>query len=711
MRRLLLALVLWLAALPVLAEDAATLVADRVFLNGNDTLTAEGAVEVLYKGVRLTATRIIYDARGETLTIEGPIMLNSGDGTVLLASQAELSRDLRNGVLTSARMVLQDQLQLAARTIRRTGGRLTTLDSVVASSCQICAAYPIPLWEIRARKVTHDQQTRRLTFDNAQLRIAGVPVFWLPRLRLPDPTVERATGFLAPRIRTNSALGFGVKLPYFLTLGDSRDLTLTPYIAASSTRTLEFRYRQAFRTGEITFDGAITRDTLLRNTTRGYVFAQGSFRLPQGYRLSFGLQEVTDRAYLSDYSYSDEDRLATGLTIDRTRRNELIYARAYRFKSIRAGESNATLPTQVGDAVLHRRFTPGNLGGEGGLRLSLAGYRRTSGVTTDTDGDGIADGRDVLRASATLVWRQNSVLTNGMVLAGMGELALAFYAVADDASLPATITRVAPALAFELRWPWLRTTPEGITDVVEPVAQIVWSPNRLTTVPNEDSGVVEFDEGNLFSLNRFPGEDRREQGLRLNLGLGWTRSVPDGGSLALLAGRVIRIDGPGQFTAGSGLDSNSSDWLLATTLIRPDGLSVTNRALFDNRFSFAKDELRLAWATPRYDVAASYIWMLADPAESRPTDTSELSLNAGWQVSEGLHGSLTSRYDLTGSRAAKVGLGLDYTTECASFQMDVTRRFTSPTNASPVTDFNLSVVLAGFGKGKDGRSYRRSCGP
>ena len=47
MRRLLLALALWLAALPALAQDAATLVADRVFLNGNDTLTAEGAVEVL----------------------------------------------------------------------------------------------------------------------------------------------------------------------------------------------------------------------------------------------------------------------------------------------------------------------------------------------------------------------------------------------------------------------------------------------------------------------------------------------------------------------------------------------------------------------------------------------------------------------------------------------------------------------------------------
>ena len=95
-------------------------------------------------------------------------------------------------------------------------------------------------------------------------------------------------------------------------------------------------------------------------------------------------------------------------------------------------------------------------------------------------------------------------------------------------------------------------------------------------------------------------------------------------ALALSNGGVpqtgVVANGPGQFTPGSGLDGDSSDWLLATTLTRPDGLSVTNRALFDNRFSFAKDELRLAWAAPRYDVAASYVWMLADPAEFHPTD-------------------------------------------------------------------------------------------
>ena len=64
----------------------------------------------------------------------------------------------------------------------------------------------------------HDAEARQLFFSNAQIRISGVPVFYLPRLRLPDPTLERARGFLIPRFRTSSDLGTGIKLPYFASI-------------------------------------------------------------------------------------------------------------------------------------------------------------------------------------------------------------------------------------------------------------------------------------------------------------------------------------------------------------------------------------------------------------------------------------------------------------------------------------------------------------
>ncbi len=329
MFRLLAALLLGLAlALPALAQEQATLISDSMEITGDTRLIADGNVEVFFEGRRLKASRIIYDQATDRLEIVGPIELTEESGNILiLASQAELAADMSEGILTSARMVLDRQLQLAANKITRVAGRTNTLETVAASSCKVCEGNPTPLWEIRARKVVHDEVERQLYFTNAQLRVAGVPVFFVPRLRLPDPTLDRATGFLTPSLRTTSSLGTGIKTPYFIVLGKSSDLTLTPYITARNSQTLGLRYRQAFATGWIEANGAVTSDELIADKTRGYLFLDGGFRLPLDFGLTIKGQTVTDPAYLLDYGIADLDRLDSRAEISRTRRNEYISAR------------------------------------------------------------------------------------------------------------------------------------------------------------------------------------------------------------------------------------------------------------------------------------------------------------------------------------------------------------------------------------------------
>ncbi|MCW3780055.1 LPS-assembly protein LptD [Defluviimonas salinarum] len=704
-----------LLASPAVAQDdaaqaTATLVADRVYLTGDDTLTAEGAVEVLYKGARLTAEKIVYDSTGDRILITGPIKLIDGQGAVALADSGEMSRDLTEGVLRSARMMLDQQLQLAAVELRRTGGgRYTAFDKVVASSCQVCPSNPVPLWEIRARRVIHDREKRMLYYQHAQFRVSGVPIFYTPRLRMPDPTLDRAPGFLIPRFRTTSALGFGVKLPYFLPLGDSRDVTFTPYLSLSRTQTLEFRYREAFRTGTVEFNGALSDDDIVPGKTRGYLFAEGSFRLPRDFRLDFTLQGVTDDAYLLDYDISETDRLRSGVSVTRTRRNEHIDARLFRYWSIRSGDDNSVLPTWVGDVTFKRRFAPSQLGGEGQITVQSHSLRRSSEIDTDANGDGITDGRDVARATLRGDWRRNWVLANGMVVSTELQATADVYAISQDASYPGTVTRFTPAGAVELRWPWVRYEDRGASQVLEPVVQLVWSPDTADDVPNEDSQVVAFDEGNLFGFNRFPGADRHELGTRLNVGFGWTRHAPGGWSMGVTAGRIFRAEDLGQFTPGSGLDGTASDWLVSARVDSGQGLTVVNRALFDDRLDFSLDELGIAYARDRYAVAASYLWLVEDPIEGRPSPSSELLMNARWDVSRNWRGRISGRYDFEAASAVRAGLGLTYLSECATIDLSLSRRFTSSTSVNPSTDFNVSVVMNGFGTGNDGRRYRRSC--
>ena len=94
--------------LPSLAQAVppgmASLVADRVQILGDGLIVAQGNVAVLYGDARLTASRITYDRAADSLQIEGPLTLAQGDSILLLADAAQLSTDLREGLMTSARV-------------------------------------------------------------------------------------------------------------------------------------------------------------------------------------------------------------------------------------------------------------------------------------------------------------------------------------------------------------------------------------------------------------------------------------------------------------------------------------------------------------------------------------------------------------------------------------------------------------------------------
>ncbi|MDT8855656.1 LPS assembly protein LptD [Paracoccaceae bacterium Fryx2] len=684
---------------PPPAPGLATLVADRVEVTGNDLLIADGAVEVNFQGRRLRATRITFDGATDRLTIEGPITLTDGPDTLVLASQADLAADLSDGVLQSARLVLNQQLQIAAAEMVRTGGRYTQLSQTVASSCQVCTLNPTPLWEIRARRVVHDQLERQLYFDHAQFRVAGLPVFYLPRLRMPDPSLKRTRGFLMPDVRTTSGLGSGFKIPYFLPLGDSRDLTFTPYLTTKNGRALDLRYRQAFGAGLLELSGALARDDLMPGDSRGYVKALGDFALPSDFDLTFRIEAVSDPAYLLDYGLSEKDRLDSRIEVSRTRRNEHISARLIHFNSLRSDEDNATLPSLITDFNFYRRFSLGAVGGEGGLRFQTHSQSRSSDSLLDGDGDGIPDGRDTSRASLLIDWRRTWVAPAGILATALGEVSADAYDIRQDGRYEGSTLRSHAAAGVELRWPWVKAGRLGASHVIEPVVQLIWSPDSTDSLPNEDSTLVEFDEGNLFALNRFPGSDAVETGARANIGVTWTRHDPTGWTLGATLGRVLRESDTRQFGVASGLGGAQSDWLVGVEVSLLDGLRLTNRVLFDDSFDVTKGEMRMDLQRERYGIASSYVWMVADTTENRPADTSELFLDSSYKLTDAWTANMTGRYDFIAERATSAGLGLAFRNECLQVDLSLSRRFTSSTNVDPTTDFGLSVDLLGFGGG------------
>ncbi len=419
-------IVLSLFAAGAATAQPASLVADRVRIEADRTLVAEGNVEVFYEDARLTASRVTYNGETEELTIEGPVRVTEGDGeTVLLGDTADLDPDLQDGLLTGARLVLGQQLQIAADQLSTIDGRYRRLTNAVASSCRICSRGQTPLWEIRARRVLHDTEERQIYFTGAQFRVAGIPVAYIPRLRIPDPTVDRARGVLAPVIKGSGDIGNGIAVPYFVPLGPSADVTIAPFITPKA-RTVELRYRQAFRNGAVTFNGAISRDDLLPGETRGYVFGSGYYVLPRDFVLNFVLQQTTDNDYLDSYGYFEGARLESRVAIDRVRNNELIHAAIYNYDILRPGDLQQADRNliNVGDAN-YIRTVPTRFG-----RFDL----QADADYYDRDSDQEVLGRDVERIGAALSWNHGTVLPLGIALDAEVELRVDGYWVQQDPS-------------------------------------------------------------------------------------------------------------------------------------------------------------------------------------------------------------------------------------------------------------------------------------
>lgn len=709
--RLLLALIAILGfALPACAQDGpALLVADQVFVEAGDRLIATGNVEALQGDTRLQASRIVYDKPTDSLRIDGPIRITDPDGNILTADYATLDQSLKNGLLSGARMVLDEQLQIASVEARRVEGRYTQLSRVAVTSCQVCSNRP-PLWQIRAERVVHDQQERQLYFDKAQVRVLDVPVFYLPRLRLPDPTLKRAKGFLIPSIRTSTLLGFGVRFPYFVPIGDHQDITLTPYLS-SKTRTLDLRYRRAFVNGDLEVNGAVSSDTLQANTARGYLFAVGEFSLPDDFTASFDLKTVSDDGYLSDYDISDNDRLESRLTLSRVRRDDLIQSNLYHFQSLRTTEDNATQPTIVSDFRYEKRWFPTWMAaGEWRLKATTHGHYRYSNLATDgTDTDTEIDGRDVARVNAELSWRNRWTLPMGIRAGASTFLWLDHYETRQDVTSAHSVSSATPGTALELRWPWQRQGAGGSKTLVEPVLQYGWVGGKRAGNPNDESTRVEFDEANLLSLSRFPASDRREHGQTLAAGLRLLHRAPAGWSAALTVGRVWRETADTEFSRSSGLSGTASDWLIAGRFSNASGLSLSARGLLDSQSQFSKAEARAGWSNRRLDLGASYLLLVTDPAEDRTTALSEWSFDGAYRVNRHWTTSTQWRYDVSNDRLDRVGLGLQYRNECVQVDLSASRTYASSTNVEPSTDFDLTVALKGFSTGGSAKEYRRSC--
>jgi LPS-assembly protein len=298
------------------AESAARMVVEAKELAYNatkNTVAATGNVQIYYKGRVLEADRVVYDRNTQRIFAEGHAKLTETDGTVAFADRFELTDDFKNGFIESLQVESPNSTHFSAPRAER-AGETTVFERGSYTACDACKDDPSKprLWQVRAKRIIHDNEEKTVYYEDASLEFLGVPIAYVPLLWSADPTVKRKSGFLNPQLTYRSQLGAGIGIPYFWAIAPDYDLTITPTLFTRQGPFLTGEFRQRFENGgytlraEGTYVGdpsafAISPIGARDKRWRGSVQSFGDFAINDQWRFGWDVTALSDRYFLQDY--------------------------------------------------------------------------------------------------------------------------------------------------------------------------------------------------------------------------------------------------------------------------------------------------------------------------------------------------------------------------------------------------------------------------
>ncbi len=654
-------------------------------------VTATGHVHAVQNGQSLFADKIVIDRNTDMATATGHVILIQPAGDTVFANEAVLTQGMKNAVMDGVSTRLAQNARMIANGARRTNDQIDELSKVVYSACNLCKDDPTapPIWQIHARRATRDLQHQMIEYRDAVMEIYGFPVFYLPYMTEPDPSVKRQSGFLIPDIGVSSRLGVFAAIPYYYVIGPSSDITLVPVISSTKGPALRGDYRRAFNQGSLNIAFSGGRD---KGAFGESVFANGTFDINQTFRAGFSYNHASNPAYLNDFSILPSiPYLTSSIYLEGFSSGAYGRVDAEEFQGLVSSVTQSKLPIVAPYGQYHFISAQDGWGGQFSLDATAFNLLRHVGSNSR-------------RFAAVPGYELPLALAGGIVGTARVQLVTAAYngshlfAQPNYSTLDSSSTaRVQPYGAVFLRMPFIRPTLHYGTQLLEPEFQIVASPNigirQNIRIPNEDSLDLEFSDANLFSLNRYPGIDRLEGGSRVDYALHAAWYLPGGATLDGLFGQSYRFHRDNNYLPGSGLTDNVSDYVGRFTIAPTPWFNVAYRTRLDHKSVRARMiDATANFGTPALNISGGYLYTSTNPYVLYDTASTtvlnlnppagyfvprhEITLNAGasfgqWSVTAGVQRNLQSgQFDNASFNAG-------WQNDCFGISLNFSKRFTS----------------------------------
>jgi LPS-assembly protein len=696
------------AQAPIPTHLPIVLSADEVTYNEDlGTVIAKGNVEIAQGDRVLLADSVTYNQKTNIVIATGNVSLLEPTSDVIFADYVELSDDMKDGIIQNFRMLLSDRSRFAGAGGRLEGGTKREIRKGVYSACELCQDDPMraPLWQVKAVNIVHDTVTHDVTYRDAWLEMFGIPVAYTPYLSHADPTVERRSGFLAPTFGNDSQLGQLVRMPYFFNLAPDKDLTLEPIVTSKERAVLGGEYRQRFSKGFLDTSGSITRvperdstgQQLDQDRNRGHILGKLRYDVNDTWRSGFDGGYTSDDTYLRRYKYSAQNVIINRPFAEGFRDNNYMLAQGYHFRGLRAQDNERTSPLILPMIDYNYVGHTDDLGGRWSADAGTMVLTRFSGPNSR-------------RASLRTGWERPYTTTRGDVWTTSVSWNNDLYWVESVPNpnhpgaekLRGVTGRSLPQGRVDWRYPFVRER-ESFRQILEPVASVIVSPGSANPnrIPNEDSQDFEFDDTNLFSLNRFPGIDRVEGGTRAIYGLRGTAFGNGIGVSEVFFGQTYQFRTQNDlFESGSGLNDKLSDYVGRLRISPSSYFDLLYRFRLEHQgFQPARTEIAASGGVNAFRLGARYLnfEQRRDVNFSGVSEQIYLSASSQFTKNWSTRAGHIRNLGTNGGSLAHV-LGLTYEDECFLFDIAYTRTFTQDRDLRPSSSVLFRALFKTLGE-------------
>jgi LPS-assembly protein len=683
-----------------------------------DTVSVFGNVVMRRGDQSVRADKLVWDRKTGQIVAEGNIRFVDRDGNQLFTDRIELTEELKAGAMENMLLALREGGRLAANRTERGADESIVLHQAVYSACAVeddkgCPRDPS--WRIVARRVVYDPAARTVRFDGARLELFGTPLIPMPFLVL-STDGQSQSGLLIPDVRFSASNGVELASTWYQRLADNRDLAVTGFVYTKTLPMVRAQYRALVPDGAYQVTGYATRSerisvgstpTGASDEFRGYLFGNGRLQFDPKWSLTFSGRLTTDRTFLRRYDISRDDRLRSMVDLERIGGNSYLSIAGWATQTLRVGDRQGLVPVALPVIDYRKRLADPVLGGRIELQANSLMITRTSG-------------QDSQRAFASARWdlRRISGLGQELTLTALARGDI--YHSDENAKTATTIYRGNPGwqargiatAAVDVKWPLVGAFAGG-TQILTPRFQMVASPTlRNLAVPNEDARAIDLEDSNLFALNRFPGYDRIEDGVRFTYGLDWLWERPSW-RVSTTIGQSYRLTSrPTLLPSGTGLSARTSDIVGRTEVRWREVVKLTHRFRIDkDNLTVRRNEFDMAVGTRRTYLEVGYLRLDRNigPGIEDLRDREELRLAArvGFARYWSVFGS--GVFNLTGQSEApalpsadgyqplRTRLGVAFDDNCLELGLTWRRDFVATGDARKGNSIQFSFALKNLG--------------